>query len=102
LITKAGFHAPAAHHLQSICNTKINGVIPLAKPFSLTSFRRAKFPSLYFSKTIVMFVWLISHRPAVFFSQNKPAVSNHPAVLFSQNKSAPAISHHQPPAKRTG
>jgi hypothetical protein len=39
------------------------------------------------------FVWLISHQPAVLFSQNKPATSNQPAVFFSQNKSAPAISH---------
>jgi hypothetical protein len=44
-------------------------------------------------KTIAMFAWLISHQPAVLFSQNKPATSNQPAVLFSQNKSAPAISH---------
>jgi hypothetical protein len=41
----------------------------------------------------VTFVRLISHQPAVLFSQNKPAISNQPAVLFSQNKSAPAISH---------
>jgi hypothetical protein len=40
-----------------------------------------------------LFVWLISHQPAVLFSQNKPATSYQPAVLFSQNKSAPAISH---------
>jgi hypothetical protein len=40
-----------------------------------------------------LFVWLISHQPAVLFSRNKPATSNQPAVLFSQNKSAPAISH---------
>jgi hypothetical protein len=40
-----------------------------------------------------LFVWLISHQPAVFSSQNKPATSNQPAVLFSQNKSAPATSH---------
>jgi hypothetical protein len=40
-----------------------------------------------------MFAWLISHQPAVLFSQNKPATINQPAVLFSQNKSAPAISH---------
>jgi hypothetical protein len=38
-----------------------------------------------------LFVRLISHQPAVLFSQNKPATSNQPAVLFSQNKSAPAI-----------
>jgi hypothetical protein len=40
-----------------------------------------------------MFVWLISHQPAVLFSPNKPATSNQPTILFSQNKSAPAISH---------
>jgi hypothetical protein len=73
-----------------------------------------------------MFVWLISHQPAVLFSQNKPATSNQPTVLFSQKKSAPASNQqyfslgtnqppaisqqyfslrknqHQPPAKRTG
>jgi hypothetical protein len=42
---------------------------------------------------VALFVWLISHQPAVLFSQNKPAISNQPAVLFSQHKSAPAISH---------
>jgi hypothetical protein len=40
-----------------------------------------------------LFVWLISHQPAVLFSQNKSAISNQPTVLFSQNKPAPAISH---------
>jgi hypothetical protein len=43
--------------------------------------------------TISLFARLISHQPAVLFSQNKPATSNQPAVLFSQNKPAPAISH---------
>jgi hypothetical protein len=42
---------------------------------------------------IALFAWLISHQPAVLFSQNKPATSNQPAVIFSQNKPAPAISH---------
>jgi hypothetical protein len=46
---------------------------------------------------ITLFIWLISHQPAVLFSQNQPAVlfsqnkqatSNQPAVLFSQNKQA--------------
>jgi hypothetical protein len=47
-----------------------------------------------FSEAIIsLFVWLISHQPAVLFSQNKPATSNQPTVLFSHNKSAPAISH---------
>jgi hypothetical protein len=40
-----------------------------------------------------LFVRLISHQPAVLFSQNEPATSNQPAVLFSQNKPAPATSH---------
>jgi hypothetical protein len=40
-----------------------------------------------------LFAWLISHQPAVLFSQNKSAASNQQAVLFSQNKPAPAISH---------
>jgi hypothetical protein len=40
-----------------------------------------------------LFVWLISHQPAVLFSQNKPAISNQPTILFSQNKSTPTISH---------
>jgi hypothetical protein len=42
---------------------------------------------------ISLFVWLISHQPAVLFSQNKSATSNQPTVLFSQNKPAPAINH---------
>jgi hypothetical protein len=41
----------------------------------------------------VLFAWLISHQPAVLFSQNKSATSNQTAVLFSQNKPAPVISH---------
>jgi hypothetical protein len=42
---------------------------------------------------ISLFVRLISHQPALFFSQNKPATSNQSVILFSQNKSAPVISH---------
>jgi hypothetical protein len=42
---------------------------------------------------LALFVWLISHQPAVLFSQNKSAINNQPAALFSQNKPAPAISH---------
>jgi hypothetical protein len=41
----------------------------------------------------ILFARLISHQPAVLFSQNEPATSNQPAVLFSQNKPAPATSH---------
>jgi hypothetical protein len=40
-----------------------------------------------------LFVRLISHQPAVLFSQNKSATSNQPTVFFSQNKPAPAIRH---------
>jgi hypothetical protein len=46
-----------------------------------------------------LFVWLISHQPAVLFSQNKPATNNQPTLLFSQNKSAPVIS--QQPNEQT-
>jgi hypothetical protein len=44
-------------------------------------------------EAISLFARLISHQPAVLFSQNKPATSNQPAALFFQNKPAPAISH---------
>jgi hypothetical protein len=40
-----------------------------------------------------LFIRLISHQPAVLFSQNKPAINNQPTIFFSHNKSAPAISH---------
>jgi hypothetical protein len=46
-----------------------------------------------FAQTDTLFAWLISHQPAVLFSQNKPTTSNQPIVLFSHNKSTPAISH---------
>jgi hypothetical protein len=40
--------------------------------------------------SLSLFARLISHQPAVLFSQNESATSNQPAVLFSQNKPAPA------------
>jgi hypothetical protein len=40
-----------------------------------------------------LIVWLISHQPALLFSQNKPTTNNQPTVFFSQNKTTPAISH---------
>jgi hypothetical protein len=46
-----------------------------------------------FREANALFVWLISHEPAVLFSQNKPATSNQPTVLFSQKKSASATSN---------
>jgi hypothetical protein len=50
------------------------------------------------SSFLDMKTWIIRFpgggiKPAVLFSQNKPATSNQPAVLFSQNKPALAISH---------
>jgi hypothetical protein len=53
----------------------------------------SNFAAPVFPAACSVFVRLISHQPAVLFSQNKSATSNQPAVLFSQNKSAPAISH---------
>jgi hypothetical protein len=44
-------------------------------------------------RTTGLFVWLISHQSAVFFSQNKPVMSNQPTILFSLNKSASAINN---------
>jgi hypothetical protein len=55
---------------------------------------------LKYAKMFALFAWLISHQPAVLFSQNKPATSNHPAVLFSHSKPAPAISHQ--PTEQAG
>jgi hypothetical protein len=46
---------------------------------------------LVYCRLFALFAWLISHQPAVLFSQNKPASSNQSTVLFSQNKPAPAI-----------
>jgi hypothetical protein len=40
-----------------------------------------------------LFVWLISHEPAILFSQNKPATSNQSTLFFSQNKPALATNH---------
>jgi hypothetical protein len=53
----------------------------------LSSHKAPQFQSI---ASVALFVWLISHRPAVLFSQNKSAISNQPTILFSQNKSASA------------
>jgi hypothetical protein len=42
---------------------------------------------------IALFVWLISHQPAILFSQNKSASSTFLSEQISTS--------HQPPAKRT-
>jgi hypothetical protein len=55
--------------------------------------RQAAWLACITKQSYALFVWLISHQPAVLFSQNKSAISNQPAVLFSQHKPAPAISH---------
>jgi hypothetical protein len=62
------------------------------RPQQLPSVGVCGFPN-FPTETGGLFAWLISHQPAVLFSQNKPATSNQPKVLFSRNKSAPAISH---------
>jgi 5-methylcytosine-specific restriction endonuclease McrA len=56
---------------------------------------------------VLMFAWLISHQPAVLFSQNKPVTNNQPAVLYqpptiSQQHFSLRTNQHQPSAKRTG
>jgi hypothetical protein len=43
--------------------------------------------------TVATFAWLISHQPAVLFSQNKLAIINQRTVFFSQNKPASVISN---------
>jgi hypothetical protein len=49
------------------------------------------------SQSNALFAWLISHQPAVFFSQNKPATSNQYSSLRT-NQHQPS----EPPANRTG
>jgi hypothetical protein len=70
-------------------------VVPIAAARTRNEFDAFKdyLPSWDSDWNSVLFVWLISHQPAVLFSQNKPATNNQPKVIFSQNKSAPAISH---------
>jgi hypothetical protein len=43
-----------------------------------------------YSIIVTLFVWLMSHRPAVLFSHNKPVISNQPAVLYFRT------NQHQP------
>jgi hypothetical protein len=44
---------------------------------------------------LALFTWLISHQPAVLFSQNKSANTNQSTILFSQKKSV-SVTSHQP------
>jgi hypothetical protein len=48
-----------------------------------------------------LFVRLISHQPAVLFSQNEPATSNQPQPASSTLLSEQTSTSHQPPANRT-
>jgi hypothetical protein len=48
------------------------------------------------------FARLISHQPAVLFSQNEPATSNQPQPASSTLLSEQTSTSHQPPANRTG
>jgi hypothetical protein len=52
--------------------------------------------------TISVFARLISHQPAVLFSQNEPATSNQPQPASSTLLSEQTSTSHQPPANRTG
>jgi hypothetical protein len=49
-----------------------------------------------------LFARLISHQPAVLFSQNEPATSNQPQPASSTLLSQQTSTSHQPPANRTG
>jgi hypothetical protein len=75
---------------------------PLASPLIMTTWSYLLSNLAYHDHNVraSLFAWLISHQPAVLFSQNKPATNKQSAVLFSQNKPAPAISH-QPNERAT-
>jgi hypothetical protein len=86
------------------CYVRISGVgMPSSREMQFVSKQETEKPvgpKSYIRRLLVfsvifntVFVWLISHQPAVLFSRNESATSSQPAVLFSQNKSAPAISH---------
>jgi hypothetical protein len=55
-----------------------------------------------YQKTNSLFARLISHQPAVLFSQNEPATSNQPQPASSTLLSEQTSTSHQPPANRTG
>jgi hypothetical protein len=57
---------------------------------------------LFNSEFISLFARLISHQPAVLFSQNEPATSNQPQPASSTLLSEQTSTSHQPPANRTG
>jgi hypothetical protein len=53
------------------------------------------------AQTTSLFARLISHQPAVLFSQNEPATSNQPQPASSTLLSEQTSTSHQPPANRT-
>jgi hypothetical protein len=57
---------------------------------------------MYFLSEHSLFARLISHQPAVLFSQNEPATSNQPQPASSTFLSEQTSTSHQPPANRTG
>jgi hypothetical protein len=61
-------------------------------------------PAIFISwlRLISLFARLISHQPAVLFSQNEPATSNQPQPASSTLLSEQTSTSHQPPANRTG
>jgi hypothetical protein len=67
---------------------------------SLVSKHAIQMPAV--SDTFSLFVRLISHQPAVLFSQNEPATSNQPQPANSTLLSEQTSTSHQPPANRTG
>jgi hypothetical protein len=60
------------------------------------------FSSLFLEEASSLFARLISHQPAVLFSQNEPATSNQPQPASSTLLSEQISTSHQPPANRTG
>jgi hypothetical protein len=54
------------------------------------------------NEIIALFARLITHQPAVLFSQNEPATSNQPQPASSTLLSEQTSTSHQPPANRTG
>jgi hypothetical protein len=54
------------------------------------------------TKVCSLFARLISHQPAVLFSQNEPATSNQPQPASSTLLSEQTSTSHEPPANRTG
>jgi hypothetical protein len=77
-------------------STKLSRAAPTPSAKLLVASTPARLQQLL----LALFAWLISHQPAVLFSQNKPATSNQPTVLFSRNKPAPVINHQ--PTEQAG